>query len=285
MHERFAIPVSSGQTPGGARIDLVGVLLGRWQDRVIDHDVNRFRQRRQVGIGQVERNRLRARPLEHPVLLGIRKPRDRVDLVVLGELDGDRERHHAAGAGDEHPLSRKCIMSHSFIVLTDQFTLVDALSRRSCGCGRADALGDALRHEWDADVFAKPGQPRGLDPPVPVALLVGLVVVAVTVQCDGRSQMYDVIEGPHPLRGGGRRQRDLRSVNLVHRSLRRSADAFPGVRHERICTASRRRPSRRCRSRSRRRTACATIPVLVVEVPAVSGLQLLDRLDSRKQRH
>lgn len=93
MHERCAAPVSSGQPSGGASIDLVGGFLGWRQDRVIDNDINGFRQRRQVGISKVESNRACARPLEHPALLGIREPRDREDFVVLGEFDSDWECH------------------------------------------------------------------------------------------------------------------------------------------------------------------------------------------------
>ena len=116
MHERFAVPVSSGQPSGGAGIDLVGGFLGWRQDRVIDNDINGFRQRRQVGISKVESNRARARPLEHPALFGIREPRDREDFVVLCEFDSDWECHQAAGAGDEYPPARKLYHGNLFLV-------------------------------------------------------------------------------------------------------------------------------------------------------------------------
>jgi hypothetical protein len=72
------------------------------QHRIVDHHVDLLGQRRQVLLGHVERNRLGARRLDQTLLVGIGIARDREDLVVLGEFDGNGKRDKAARSGDQN---------------------------------------------------------------------------------------------------------------------------------------------------------------------------------------
>ena len=102
MDEGFAVAVAPCQPSDGAHIDVVGVLLCRPQHRVVDHDVDRARQRRQIGLGNVEVDGPRAGGLEKALLPRVGETRHRIDVVRLGKLDGNRKRHKSTCTGDQH---------------------------------------------------------------------------------------------------------------------------------------------------------------------------------------
>ena len=128
----------------------IRIFVGRWQDCVVDHDIDRSRNGDKSGLA-------RSKGMGWtPACSRLRLARGRINarlrnLVGLSQLDRDRVGHDAAGAGDDYPLSRESCHVNLF-----QSSAGPVSSRWMCGGPASPRLPEASSRrpgERGADVL------------------------------------------------------------------------------------------------------------------------------------
>lgn len=138
------------------------------------------------------------------------------------------------------------------------------------------------RHE----VLAQPREPRGLDHPGPIALLVGLAVVPVAAEVEPRRKAQEILQQPDAARRVRGEQLDLRPMHHVHRGLLRLAQPVADEVDELVhALGANAAGIRGIADEILGEEPAPGIPVLQVQETAIARLDLADGLDLDQGLH